>query len=161
MTGQKTTWRAGPGTRLPAVVFLGVLLAAAVPGAAADRTAEDVLGLSFRGAQRAYRARTSPSPWIVNDIIGRQEVVIFYDRERALARAWVRMVLGEPILFAERPMGTVGDDLTTMTRWDLSTGEAVSGNLAGMQLVPLKLHETTLVEWQRRYPDSTLFTPDP
>ena len=161
MTGQRTTGPAGVRTRLPAFIFLGTLLLAAVPGAAADSAAEDVLGLSFRGAQRAYRAGISPSPWIVNDIIGRQEVVIYYDRERALARAWVRMVLGEPILFAERPMGTVGDDLTTMTRWDLSTGEAVSGNLAGMQLVPLKLHETTLDEWQRRYPDSTLFPTDP
>jgi hypothetical protein len=161
MTGQATTGPAGLMTRLPAVVFLGAFLLAASPVAAADGTAEGVLGLSFRGAQRAYRAGISPSPWILNDVVGRQEVVIYYDKERALARAWVRMVLGEPILFAERPMGTVGDDLTTMTRWDLATGEAVSGNLAGMQLVPLKLHETTLDEWQRRYPDSTLFPTDP
>lgn len=145
---------------LPAALLVGALLLP-LPGAAADDAAAAVLGLSFRGVQRAYLAGNSPSPWIVNDTIGRQEVVIYYDEERALARAWVRMVLGEPILFAERPKGTVGDDLTTMTRWDLATGEAVSGNLAGMQLVPLKLSETTLTEWRQRYPGSTLFPPDP
>ena len=160
MTNRRTRVLVNLPPLLPAVLLLGTLILPARHVAASDGTAESILGLTFRGAHRAYPAGISSSPWIVNDIIGRQEVVIYYNEERALARAWVRMVLGEPILFSERPMGTVGDDLTTMTRWDLSTGKAVSGNLAGMQLVPLKLSETTLAEWQLRHPDSTLFPPD-
>ena len=67
------------------------------------------------------------------------------------------MVLGEPILFAEHPVGTIGEDLTTMTRWDLFSGKAISGNLTGMQLFPLSLAEMPLSEWSRLHPDTTFF----
>lgn len=143
-------------TRLfPAVLLL--LAVTAGSGAAAGGESGPVLGLSFRGAHRAYPAGGLASPWIINDTIAEQEVLIYYDRERSLARAYVRMVLGDVILFADRPSGVIGDDLTTMTRWDLTRGKAVSGNLAGMELVPLTLTETSRSEWNRLHPDTTLF----
>ena len=93
----------------------------------------------------------------MNDVIGDMEVAVFHDPERGLSAAWFRMVLGEPIEFSGAATGTVADDLTTITRWDLTTGVAVGGNLQGQRLVPLPVLTTSWAGWAATHPNAQVF----
>jgi hypothetical protein len=85
------------------------------------------------------------------------EVAVFHDPERGLSAAWFRMVRGEPIEFSGTATGTVADDLTTITRWDLATGVAVGGNLEGQRLVPLAVMKTSWAGWAATHPNAQVF----
>jgi hypothetical protein len=141
--------------------LLLLLLAGRVAGA--DRPAEadePVISLSFRGAHRAYPVSVFSARPVLNDVVGQQEVVVFHDRDRSLTAAWFRTVFGDPIEFSGKTQGNVADDLTTMTRWDLTTGVAVAGNLAGQKLVPLPVNWSSKSAWRAKHPDAPVF-PDP
>jgi len=147
-----------------AFVLLSVTIAAALT--AREGTTEEtdpakrVLGLSYRGRHRAYPLEVFFPPRAVNDDIRQQEVVIFHDPARGISSAFFRMVMGEAIEFSGSVDGTVADDLTTITRWDLKSGKAVGGNLAGMELIPLPVVNISLEEWLSRHPDTDIYLRD-
>jgi hypothetical protein len=155
-----------PGSpRRPALAIFFAAILSALPargGAPGDPGGEaQILGLSFRGQHRAYPLEIFLTPRVVNDNIRQQEVVIFHDPTRNVSSAFFRMVMGEAIEFSGSVDGTVADDLTTITRWDLGSGKAVEGNLTGMELIPLAVVTTSLEEWLSRHPDSEIYRPDP
>jgi hypothetical protein len=120
--------------------------------------AEDaVVGISVRGSHRAYPMALFSTRRVVNDVIGEMEVAVFHDPEGGLSTAWFRMVLGEPIEFSGEATGTVADDLTTITRWDLATGVAVGGNLQGQRLVRLDAATTSWAGWAAAHPNAQIF----
>jgi hypothetical protein len=118
---------------------------------------EAVVGLSVRDSHRAYPTSLFSARRVVNDVIGDMEVAVFHDPERGLSAAWFRMVMGEPIEFSGVATGTVADDLTTITRWDLTTGVAVGGNLQGQRLVPLSVTTTSWAGWAAKHPNAQVF----
>lgn len=137
---------------LPARHSLGQTAAPATP------TAQDaVVGLSVRGSHRAYPSELFSARRVVNDVIGDMEVAVFHDPERGLSAAWFRMVRGEPIEFSGSASGSVADDLTTITRWDLATGVAVGGNLKGQRLVSLPVLMTSWAGWAAMHPNAEIF----
>ena len=150
--------------RILLAVFLWLGAAAApAPGGEPAKDAgggDQVLGISYRGKHRAYPLESLLPPQAVNDDIRQQEVVIFHDPARGISSAFFRMVMGEPIEFSGPVDGTIADDLTTITRWDLDSGKAVAGNLAGMELIPLPVVTLSLEEWLSRHPDSDIYDPD-
>lgn len=137
--------------------------AAAVRAAGPDVLAADqpVIGLSFRGVHRAYPLSLFSTRKVLNDEIARMEVAVYHDREQGVSTAWFRTVLGEPIEFSGAAAGAVADDLTTVTRWDMTTGLAVSGNLEGQQLVPLPVTTTSWAGWAASHPTSSAFGEQP
>ena len=128
--------------------------------AAAESGETVVLGLSFRGRHRAYPLKHFSPPRVINDWVREQEIAIFHDPDLGLSVAYLRMVLGELIEFSGDARGGVAEDLTTITRWDLRTGKAVGGNLAGMELIPLPLRTSTWTDWLTAHPDTTVFSPE-
>ena len=137
---------------LPARHCLGQADAPKTPAAQ-----EAVVGISVRGAHRAYPTTLFSDRRVVNDMIGDMEVAVFHDPERGLSAAWFRMVRGEPIEFSGTVTGTVADDLTTITRWDLATGVAVGGNLQGQRLVPLPVLTTSWAGWAATHPNADIY----
>jgi hypothetical protein len=133
---------------------------AEVGGETRELVGTHVLGLSFRGRHRAYPLRYFSQPTVVNDWIRQQEVVVFHDGDRGLSKAYFRMVLGEPIEFAGMVKDALADDLTTITRWDMTSGKAVGGNLLGTELIPLSVTRTSWEEWFASHPDTTVFSPE-
>lgn len=128
------------------------------PAAPAPLAAEEaVVGISVRGAHRAYQTTLFSKRRVVNDVIGDMEVAIFHDPESGVSAAWFRMVRGEPIEFSGAATGTVADDLTTITRWDLATGVAVAGNLQGQRLVRLPVSTTLWAGWAAMHPNAQLY----
>lgn len=146
--------------RALAAALVGVLAALAPAGAQTGTPAaqEAVVGLSVRGAHRAYPAALFSVPRVVNDVVSDMEVAVFHDPQRGLSAAWFRSVLGEPIEFSGAVSGTVAEDLTTITRWDLTTGVAVGGNLEGQRLVPLPVTTMPWGGWAATHPNSQVFS---
>ena len=141
-----------------AVFALPVRSVTGQPAAPTQPAAQEaVVGLSVRGAHRAYPTALFSSRRVVNDVIGNMEVAVFHDPERGLSSAWFRMVLGEPIEFSGAAAGTVADDLTTITRWDLTTGVAVGGNLQGQKLVALPVLKTSWAGWAAAHPNAQIY----
>lgn len=118
---------------------------------------EPVIGLSLRGANRAYPLSLFSDRRVVNDTVASMEVAVFHDPNSGMVAAWFRMVLGEPIEFSGSADGTVADDLTTVTRWDLTTGIAVWGNLEGQRLVALPATTTTWGGWAGLHPNAQVY----
>jgi hypothetical protein len=150
--------------RVAAALALAALLLPAPPArgesaaaAAGPAPLEAVVGLSVRGASRAYPTALFSKRRVVNDVLGNMEVAVFHDPENGVSAAWFRLVLGEPIEFSGSAAGTVAEDLTTVTRWDLLTGVAVGGNLQGQRLVPLPAAATTWAGWAANHPKSQVF----
>ena len=129
-------------------------------GAAGEPAGDHVLGLSFRGRHRAYPLKYFSPPAVVNDRIRQQEIAVFHDGDRGVSRAYFRVVLGEPILFAGGVKEALADDLSTIPRWDMISGKAVGGNLIGMELIPLDLTRTSWDKWLASHPDTTVFSPE-
>lgn len=127
---------------------------AAPPAPAAQ---EPVVGLSIRGAHRAYPIALFSGRRVVNDVVADMEVAVFHNPELRVSAAWFRMVHGEPIEFAGSANGAVAEDLTTITRWDLTTGVAVGGNLQGQRLVPLPVTTTSWEGWAALHPNAQLY----
>lgn len=143
---------------LPARHCLGQTAAPILSAPVTQAAQEAVVGLSVRGAHRAYPTTLFSERRVVNDVIGDMEVAVFHDPDRGLSAAWFRMVFGEPIEFSGNALGTVADDLTTITRWDLATGVAVGGNLEGQRLVPLPVTTTSWAGWAATHPNSQIFS---
>ena len=127
------------------------------PAPEAPAAKESVVGLSVRGAHRAYPAALFAQRRVVNDVIGDMEVAVFHDPERGLSAAWFRIVLGEPIEFSGTAAGSVAEDLTTITRGDLATGVAVGGNLQGQRLAPLPVLMTSWDGWAATHPNTQVY----
>ncbi len=134
---------------LPAVTAFAVEVAPVDP----------IIGLSLGGEQKAYPMSLFTERPVVNDTVGHLAVLVFFDRETDYAAAFFRLVGGEPLEFSGQATGMVADDLTTATRWDMTTGRAVGGNLIGISLVPIPTRRTALQEWMRKYPKSIVFEP--
>jgi len=148
--------------RLESALLLGAALlpaltAAAFAAPAAVDAGEPVIGLSVRGAHRAYPYALFSERRVMNDVVGSMEVAVFHDPERGTVAAWFRTVLGEPIEFSGAADGTVADDLTTITRWDLATGVAVGGNLQGQRLIAVPVTSTSWAGWTALHPDAALY----
>jgi len=118
---------------------------------------EPVIGLSIRGAHRAYPLSLFSGRRVVNDVVGTMEVAVFHDPASGAVAAWFRTVLGEPLEFSGAADGTVADDLTTVTRWDMATGVAVWGNLEGQRLVGLPTTTTTWAGWASLHPNAQVY----
>jgi hypothetical protein len=135
-----------------------LLLLVAVP---VHATGEEhlVLGLSLSGVHKAYPTEVFTLNPVLNDEIRNQQVVVYYDSRNNAAAAYFRLVAGEPLEFSGRASGNVADDLTTATRWDLASGQAVGGNLAGAKLVPIPVRLTSFDEWMAKHPKGVVHHP--
>ena len=146
--------------RRAAVLAIAAALALPSGGVCSGGEEGSVLGISFRGGHRAYPLSLFSEPRVINDEIRQQEVAVFHDAALGVSTAYFRMVLGEAIEFSDAVTGgAVAEDITTITRWDMSSGKAVGGNLVGMELVPIPLSVTTWAEWFATHPDTTVFSP--
>lgn len=131
------------------------------PGPDTPAAQSAIVGLSVRGAHRAYPTSLFAAQRVMNDVLGGMEIAIFHDPEHGFSAAWFRTVFGEPIQFSGLTRGGVADDLTTMTQWDLTTGVAVGGNLQGQRLVPLSTTTTSWAGWSAAHPDGQIYSQAP
>jgi hypothetical protein len=146
----------------PAYRFPSIARANMVPlaGRYRKRLDEDdrVLGLSINDKARAYPLGLLDRFEVVNDNVSDRPIVVVRCALTEVASAWDRRVDGRALLFE----GTgalwrdtlVFRDRETRTYWSAATGRAISGALAGRQLLGIPAVVTRSDRWEEVHPDS-------
>jgi len=116
-----------------------------------------IIGLSLMGIPKAYPLAVFSQAPVVNDRIGHLDIIVFYEGQKDYASAFFRIVGGEPLEFSGQARGMEADDLTSATWWDMTSGEAVAGNLVGMKLIPIPVSKILFSDWRALYPGSAIY----
>ncbi len=121
---------------------------------------ERVLGLRVGQHTRAYPFDALMQTPIVNDRLGDTPVVIWFDRQLQVGRAYERQQDGRTLVFRLAPdaPGVLVDEQTG-TRWDGATGAAIDGSLRGQRLAALAAASSVAFGWFDHFPGSDLYTP--
>lgn len=125
-----------------------------VPG----RPKERVLGLRLADVARAYPFTDLSRERLVNDVIGGQPVLIWFDPDTSTGGAFLRTVDEETLTFShfpDRPMKLI--DEQTGSEWSALTGQATTGPLTGKQLAPLVVTPAFAFGWFGYFPDSDVY----
>lgn len=115
-----------------------------------------VAGLAARGAARAYLVRRLAGPRLVNDVVGGEAVVVALAEDAVTARAFARSLDGRELRFVLEGGDRLRDEETGST-WDLASGRAVAGPLAGRALEPRVLTTALWYAWRSQNPGTTLW----
>lgn len=128
-----------------------------------------VVGLNVGGESKAYPYSVLSEERVVNDVVGGQDVVIFF-------KFGTNSALGAPIIAEAQDVGAAtvfdpnlnGQKLTfrfdggafvdeeTGSIWNL-LGQATSGDLAGESLTPLTHSDHFWFSWAAFYPDTEIY----
>ncbi len=105
-------------------------------------------------AQKAYAAGAIEETKVLNDTVGPDSLVIFWDSNLNTVKGFSRQLDGDVLEFEQT------DDFLTDTRtgslWNYD-GEAVSGDYRGRQLEVLPLENSFWFSWAATYPETELF----
>jgi hypothetical protein len=109
-----------------------------------------VLGIADSGQAKAWGLAQLYQTPVSNDRWAGRPVVVVMDRSSLTARLYERGVAGRVLTF-----GLVNERLTdqeTGSTWEMVSGRAVAGPLAGQELVPLPAVVSFQDVWERFYP---------
>jgi hypothetical protein len=115
-----------------------------------------VAGLVVRGVARAYLVRRLAGPRLVNDSVGGEVVLVALAEDAVTARAFARSLDGRELRFALEGDDRLRDEETGST-WELASGRAVAGPLAGRALEPRVLTTALWYAWRGQNPGTTLW----
>lgn len=120
-------------------------------------TKEFVVGVELAETVIAYPFRVLNEEPIVNDTVGETAVLIFFDPDTSATAVFDRRVADQTLTFAAGPQPNTVRDIETGSTWDLFTGTAVAGPLAGEQLTPLKNSRSFWFGWKDLHPDTQVY----
>lgn len=125
---------------------------------------ELVLGMGFDDGAYAFPHSVLDVQPVVNTEVNGIPVVVYYHPATATATAFVRMVQGEVYSFEVSEESLAGGttrewlvDTTTGTRWLPFTGQAVSGEFAGIRLEPVHAVNIFWFAWNDFFPDTSIY----
>ncbi len=95
-----------------------------------------IVGVSDDKIGKVFTLEDVKQDKIINDVVGDQDVVVFWDMVLNTVRGFSRNINGDILNFRIENKVLVDDQ--TSTRWDLD-GEAFSGELRGLKLTPIPL----------------------
>ncbi|GJM41993.1 MAG: hypothetical protein DHS20C20_22750 [Ardenticatenaceae bacterium] len=121
---------------------------------------EFVNGVELANAVVAYPFSTLNEQPIVNDTVGDETVLVWFDAETAVSVAYSRLIDEQTLTFIATDMPHIIQDNETGTTWDAFSGRALAGPLAGSQLTRLKSTTSFWFGWKDIHPDTLLFGQD-
>jgi hypothetical protein len=122
-----------------------------------------VLGFELNGEARAYPLQLIGYHHQVLDTIGDEPVMITYCTVCRTGRVYKPKVNGKNEEFRLVGMdhfNAMFEDKTTKSWWYQATGEAIIGDLKGIQLEEIYAEQTTLKSWLEQHPTSLIMQPD-
>lgn len=124
---------------------------------------QQVLGVKWKGVQKAYPANMIFYHHQFSDIIGEHPIVVTYCGMCRSGRVYDGLVDGEALhlkLVGAVSYNAILKDTKTGTWWRQETGEAVKGKLKGRQLDDVPMEQVSLEHWLAKYPDSQILQYD-
>jgi hypothetical protein len=117
-----------------------------------------VVGIEGQKGARAYLLRKlAGSGRVANDSVDGAPVLVVLEEDAVSVHAWSRRVKGRTLTF-EAAGGTLRDS-ETQSSWDVRTGRALSGPLAGASLEPVVYTTALWYAWRSQRPDTALWSP--
>ncbi|HEY3825716.1 MAG TPA: DUF3179 domain-containing (seleno)protein, partial [Bryobacteraceae bacterium] len=137
-----------------------------VPASAANFLQDDdtVIGVVRGAITRAYPAADLAQHGSVSDRMPDGPIAVTWCGVCMTGVVFRAQLKGQPLHFDYDSMvgaNEVDKDRETGSRWQQSTGEAISGPLKGTRLELYPFVRTTWKEWRRRYPDTVVLRPLP
>ena len=105
----------------------------------------------FRAYPLTYFAETA----VINDTLGEVPLLIFHDKMSFATAVFKRNVAQDARTFTLQDRYFVEDN--TGTRWNLVTGEAISGKDKGARLERLPAVNIYWFAWARYYPETSIY----
>jgi len=125
---------------------------------------EFVLGLLIDGQAKAYAFGDLNEQPVVNDSLAGQELVVTFDPESATGGTFSREVAGLTLTFQPADSPESGSPLMvdneTGSRWLMLTGEAIEGELKGIELKQIPSNYSFWFAWKDWHPSTKLFVRD-
>lgn len=123
------------------------------------RSKEYVIGLRLEGEARAYPFSVLNKEPVVNDQVGGLPVVVFFDQATASGTVFHRAFEDGTILTFSPDVGSrFAFDDQTRSKWDILTGQAASGPLAGTQLTQVPITYAFWFGWSDYHVEGTVYT---
>jgi hypothetical protein len=123
------------------------------------RAKERVLGVRLDGQTKAYPFSALPSQAALNDQVGGVDLVVVWDRAANLAIPYARQVGDQVLTFDVEQDGAFPmslRDRETRSLWNVN-GLALSGPLAGRQLVQVPAHSSMWFAWVTFWQDTEVW----
>ena len=118
-----------------------------------------VVGLDWGAAPRAYALATLTDSPVVNDSYGGQPIVVTYDSDSGAHAVFSREADGRALTMRpSAPLAMVDEE--TGSTWELTTGAATGGALAGTHLRPLRSFISFWFAWTDFHPGTEVYAPD-
>ena len=105
----------------------------------------------FRAYPLTHFAKTA----VINDTLDDVPLLIFHDKKSFATAVFKRSVAADTRTFSPKDRHFVEDD--TETRWNLITGEAVSGKDGGNRLERLPAVNIYWFAWARYHPETSIY----
>ena len=116
-----------------------------------------VLGLDVEGVNKAYPLKELEKARVVNDMLGKQPVLIVHQPDSDTTTAFLARVNQEAMKFeAADDQAHELTDLETHSRWD-AYGNCISGKLKGAHLEALILEPEYWFAWSEFHPGTAIF----
>jgi hypothetical protein len=122
-----------------------------------------VIGVIVNGEAKAYPIRFLGYHHQVQDVIGGKAVLVTYCTVCRTGRVFEPVVDGKHERFRLVGMdhfNAMLEDVTTKSWWRQATGEAIAGKLKGYKLPEVTSSQTSLAEWFRLYPHTSVMQAD-
>ncbi len=120
---------------------------------------EFVIGVEQNGESTAYPFSVLNEAPIVNDVVGKQPVLVVFNAETGTGIVFDRQVNNQTLTFSLAE-GLNLSDVETGTLWDGLTGQALEGPLAGESLTRLKSTASFWFGWKDWYPETRIYSPE-
>lgn len=121
---------------------------------------EYVIGLRLAGQARAYPFTALQQEPVINDTFADIPLVILFDSSTLSGTVFdSRLDDGTVLTFAPAIINRQVIDDQTQSEWDILTGQAVNGPLAGTQLPPVPITYSFWFGWIDYHTDSTIYQP--
>ena len=104
---------------------------------------------------RAYPLTHFTETAVINDTLGEVPLLIFHDKTSFATAVFKRNVAADARTFMPQDRYFVED--STETRWNLVTGEAISGKDEGKRLERLPAVNIYWFAWARYYPETSIY----
>jgi hypothetical protein len=123
-----------------------------------------LIGVAFGNVAKAFPSSDLSQHGSVNDEMPNGPIEVTWCGTCNTAAVFIARLKGRTLHFEYDSMvsgNEVHKDKETGSRWQQSTGEAISGPLKGAHLELYPFVRTTWKEWRRRYPNTVVLKPLP
>jgi hypothetical protein len=117
-----------------------------------------VVGLAHGDTARAYPLETVRAAGVINDRLGPVPLLLLYDATLQSVLAYQRQTSGQTLTFVAADRPGVVQDVETGSLWEMATGRAVAGPLAGERLARQAAPLVFWFAWSDLHPEAEIFS---